>query len=82
MTLGVSFVTVPSNREALVTSARSFTSSPAERRFALLRTRALLALVETDLVMDDVRAQPSPLDVKRAVADATALLAELKGSPR
>lgn len=80
--LEVSFVTVPSNREALVTSARSYTSSPAERRFASLRTRALLALVETDLLMDDVRRKPSPGDVKRAVADARALLAELSGAPR
>lgn len=90
--LAVDFVTVPSNRGALVTSARSFgrrSAGGAARSVAMkaIIDLALLEVAELDRKTAQTRARaraqarPAPIDHRAVLRQAEALLAQLKGRP-
>jgi HK97 family phage prohead protease len=88
----VSFVSVPSNRQALVTSARSFRGQPRSPQWAATRALMDLALLDAELVLAELEHSPKglggsadrgrsapPVDARTALREAQQLLAQLNG---
>jgi HK97 family phage prohead protease len=81
--LEVSFVSVPSNREARVLTARGYSdrTTAQQTSWPVMKARMVLLLAETELAMIDHDRTVTPqAKARRAVADARLLLAQLKGT--